>query len=349
MKGVIKMIKKSIKIIVLVLMCSLNLSFTAFADSNQDENLENQIYNHMQNRDTKFYFIYDKSSAIGLLQSAAKKDDYLERTISLYKTARLGNLYEANIEYRTNKEQEEFIDSELSKIVYNLIDSRMKQDEKVQAINEYLVKILKYDDTYKSDNVYSALTTGKTICQGYAMAAYKMFKLIGIECRIINGEKGSISHAWNLVKLENNWYHLDITNNDNIVRDRYLLKSDEFMKENDYKWNTEEYPKCAKNFYNVETERLDYENDDDKNFSQYYNGGIWYINDNKWYFLRLSGYIATGWIKYNDNWYYMNKNGEMQTGWIQDHGKWYYLWSDGTLAVNTEVNGYKVDENGVCV
>ena len=45
----------------------------------------------------------------------------------------------------------------------------------------------------------------------------------------------------------------------------------------------------------------------------------------------------------------MNKNGEMQTGWIQDHGKWYYLWSDGTLAVNTEVNGYKVDENGVCV
>lgn len=335
--------------VLMILLILFNINTVSFAATSDYDSLENQIYNHMQNRDTKFDFIYDKSSAMSLLQSAAKKDDYLERTISLYKTARIGNLYEADIEYRTTKEQENYIDSELAKITNNLIDSRMSQIEKVQAVNEYLVKVFAYDDTYKSDNVYTALTTGKTICQGYAMAAYKMFKILGIECRIINGEKSGVSHAWNLVKLESNWYHLDITNNDNIVRDRYLLKSDEFMKENEYKWNAADYPSCLKNFYTTKTEHLDYKNDDEENYSKYYSGGTWYENNDKWYYIRLSGYMATGWFKYNDKWYYMNKDGEMQIGWIKDDGKWYYLWSDGTLAVNTVINGYKVDENGVCV
>lgn len=344
-----KNIKHIIIISVLVSICSLNVSTVAFAGSMQDDSLENQIYNHMQNRDTKFNFIYDKNSAMSLLKAAAKKDDYLERSISLFKTTRIGSFYEADIEYRTTKEQEDFIDYELSKIVNNLIDPRMSQSEKVQVVNEYLVKVFEYDDTYKSDNVYTALTTGKTICQGYAMAAYKMFKIMGIECRIINGEKSGVSHAWNLVKLENNWYHLDITNNDNIVRDRYLLKSDEFMKENEYTWNSEDYPVCTNNFYTVKTEHLDYKNDDDNNYSKYYNGGAWYKNNNKWYYLRLSGYMATGWFKYNDKWYYMNNHGEMQTGWVKVDGKWYYLYSDGTLACDTIIDGYKVDKNGVCM
>ncbi|ETJ34932.1 hypothetical protein Q604_UNBC10655G0001, partial [human gut metagenome] len=35
-----------------------------------------------------------------------------------------------------------------------------------------------YDDTLKSDNVYTALTTKSTICQGYAMTVYKMLNII---------------------------------------------------------------------------------------------------------------------------------------------------------------------------
>lgn len=339
--------KNICKSIVIIMSLMINISSVAFAA--EDNNLENQIYNHMQNRETKFNFIYNKNSALDLLQAAAKKDDYLERSISLYKTIRIGSLYEADIEYRTTKEQEAFIDSELSKIVNNLIDSKMSDVEKVQAVNEYLVKIYKYDYTYKSDNAYSALTTGRTICQGYAMTAYKMFKILGIECRIINGEKTGISHAWNLVKLDNNWYHLDSTNNDNIVRDRYLLKSDEFMKENNYTWNIYDYPASVRNYYDTKTEFLDYSNDDDKYYKYYYSGGSWYIDNGKWHYLRLSGNMASGWIAYNNQWYYLNKAGESQTGWTKIDGKWYYFWSDGTLATNTVINGYTVDKNGVCI
>ena len=67
----------------------INTSLVAFAA--EDNNLENQIFNHMQNRETKFNFIYNQNSALDLLQAAAKKVDYLERSISLYKTIRVGS------------------------------------------------------------------------------------------------------------------------------------------------------------------------------------------------------------------------------------------------------------------
>ena len=320
-------------------------STSAFASSNSE--LENNIYNHMVNRDEEFYFTYYSDSALNLLQDAAKKDDYLERSISVYKTLKCGHLYKAEMQYRTTKEQEEYIDSELERISNNLIDKRMSAEEKVKAVNNYIVKIYKYDDTLKSDNVYTALTTKTTICQGYAMTAYKMFKLLGIDCRIISGEHDGISHAWNLVKINGKWYHLDITNNDNIVRDRYLLKGDSFMRTNKYVWDSTNYPECPANYYKGQTEYIDYNNDKETDIEEYYEGGYWYKDNNsKWHYKRDSGYEAVGWFKNNNNWYYFDKDGVMQTGWLNTDGNWYYLYSDGTLAVNTTLYGYKLNENG---
>ena len=112
------------------------------------------------------------------------------------------------------------------------------------------------------------------------------------------------------------------------------------------------------------------------------NNGAWYylnnsgslakgwIQDNEhWYYLSDDGALVTGWFKYNDAWYYLKDNGAMATGWIQDSGKWYYLkvdgsmvtgwyqigetwyysYSSGELAVNTTIDGYRVNENGECV
>ena len=69
--------KNICKSIVVIMSLMINTSSVAFAA--EDNNLENQIYNHMQNRETKFNFIYNQNSALDLLQAAAKKDDYLER------------------------------------------------------------------------------------------------------------------------------------------------------------------------------------------------------------------------------------------------------------------------------
>ena len=122
------------------------------------------------------------------------------------------------------------------------------------------------------------------------------------------------------------------------------------------------------------------ENSSDSGWNQY--DGAWYylnnssslatgwIQDNdNWYYLNDDGTMATGWLKDKDVWYYLKENGAMATGWIQDDGAWYYLndngsmvtgwyqvgdkWyysdSSGALAVNTIIDGYRVNEKGECI
>ncbi len=77
----------------------------------------------------------------------------------------------------------------------------------------------------------------------------------------------------------------------------------------------------------------------------------WVQNDaGQWQYIGENGKAVTGWLvtesgKYN---YYLGKDGIMVAGeWLQIDSKWYYFYADGSLAKNTKVDGYEVDENGV--
>ena len=72
----------------------------------------------------------------------------------------------------------------------------------------------------------------------------------------------------------------------------------------------------------------------------------WLKDGSTWYYLKLSGEMQTGWLKENGVWYYLDSSGAMKTGWYQVSGKWYYSYSSGALAVNTTVDGYRVNSNG---
>lgn len=79
----------------------------------------------------------------------------------------------------------------------------------------------------------------------------------------------------------------------------------------------------------------------------------WLYQINSWYYLNelegsLEGAMLKGWIYRNGLYYYTNEYGVMQTGWQEIDGYWYYLDpSDGHKAVNTLVNGFYVDEDGI--
>ena len=59
----------------------------------------------------------------------------------------------------------------------------------------------------------------------------------------------------------------------------------------------------------------------------------WQYLGNKWYYLRSSGAMATGWYQDGSTWYYLDaENGDMKTGWASISGYWYYLRSSGAMA-----------------
>ncbi len=61
-----------------------------------------------------------------------------------------------------------------------------------------------------------ALINGKALCEGYAKAFAYICQSIGIEAICVSGEVDDAPHMWNLVKLDGNWYHMDVTFDDPI-------------------------------------------------------------------------------------------------------------------------------------
>lgn len=80
-------------------------------------------------------------------------------------------------------------------------------------------------------------------------------------------------------------------------------------------------------------------------------GGVmksgWVKVKDKWYYLNEEGEMVSGWVKVKDKWYYLSENGSMATGWMNYNNQWYYLNIEGDMAVNTYIEGYWIDGDGV--
>ncbi len=110
--------------------------------------------------------------------------------------------------------------AEEERVVQNFIKKNIKADmndfEKEMAVARYIQKKCKYDyATYRGDAKknklsycsYNVLINGKAVCQGYAEAFQELCESAGLSTRIVSNS----NHAWNLVKLDGQWYHVDIT------------------------------------------------------------------------------------------------------------------------------------------
>jgi hypothetical protein len=80
-----------------------------------------------------------------------------------------------------------------------------------------------YDDTatdemssdgWQSYTVYGALVNGTAVCEGYARGMQLLLSNLDMTCRLICGKVNDINHMWNLVQVNDQWYHLDPTSND---------------------------------------------------------------------------------------------------------------------------------------
>lgn len=247
-------------LLIAVTVC-FTLTMPAFATEvfSNFTDLENDLYSHFEHRDTSFSFLYTgtkeefKENINKVIRQAYSRNDYLERSwLEVKPLARVtsdGISTDMSVTYISTKEEEDYVDKELVDATKSVVTDDMKTIERVRAINDYIVNRYEYDYSLQSVSPYSALTTSKTVCQGYAMTAYKMLNYAGIENRIVVGTARGISHAWNLVKIDNSWYQLDVTNNDSVKADKYFLVSDKVLENNNYVWDRVKYPAALSGYY----------------------------------------------------------------------------------------------------
>ncbi len=99
---------------------------------------------------------------------------------------------------------------------YNIYD-------KIKYVHDTLIKSIEYDSDFKnSHNIYGAFVDQKVVCEGYAKAFKYLMDELDIECILVSGTATNSSgkeesHMWNYVKLNNQWYGVDVTWDDPII------------------------------------------------------------------------------------------------------------------------------------
>ena len=160
-------------------------------------------------------------------------------------------------------------DMEKASEIYNVIDSfiaknikpGMSDFDKEIAVHDYIVKKCSYGypaDTEDAYTAYGALVSGKCVCDGYAEAFFLMMSCLKIDCDIVVGDTKDGLHAWNQVKIEDNWYNVDLTWDDSLpdmgsyVKHTYVNLPDRIF-EATHTWEKQFYRECIYDdcsFYN---------------------------------------------------------------------------------------------------
>lgn len=131
---------------------------------------------------------------------------------------------EISITHSYTDKQIQELEAITKEVINNNITSTMSKEEKIKAIHDYIINNTKYDRNrsdnkvkqYHSDTAYGALIEHYAICGGYADS----MKLFLDKLNIPNYKISSENHIWNLVNIDNSWYHLDLTWDDPIKCDQ---------------------------------------------------------------------------------------------------------------------------------
>lgn len=126
--------------------------------------------------------------------------------------------------------------------VSKLTSGTMSDEQKALIVHDYLIYECAYDydnylegtipdDSYRSGGL---LMNGTGVCQAYAYTFKYILNLAGVECHVTSSSE--IKHAWNIVKIDGEYYHVDCTWDDPVydkigcVEHGFFLVSDEAIQ-----------------------------------------------------------------------------------------------------------------------
>lgn len=141
--------------------------------------------------------------------------------------------YEIQINYKCSASEMAGFFAEMEQLAGEL--KKPTEYESVKTVHDYICESVTYDYAYKNYLDLEGFRDGTMVCNGYSMAMFNLLTNMGIDCRIVTGmansKDGTENHAWNVVKVDGEWYNIDATwddsdNNRSPVRYTYFLKSD---------------------------------------------------------------------------------------------------------------------------
>ncbi len=101
--------------------------------------------------------------------------------------------------------------------------------DKLLYLHDYFVTNYSYDHTLTVRDAYTFFTGKTGVCQAYMLGLIATARELGIESIPVTSDV--MKHAWNLVKIDGAWYHVDLTWDDarshpTLISYTYFLQSD---------------------------------------------------------------------------------------------------------------------------
>ena len=136
--------------------------------------------------------------------------------------------------------------------LYEILQKNIQYDkEELQANTRGICK------NPASHNAYGAIINKSAVCDGFSSAFALLAQKLGFECMLVVGCSKYTStelaeHAWNIVKAQNRYYHMDITwdarkyNEFSEFSYAYFAMTDEDIT-SDHHWNKTAVPVCSFN------------------------------------------------------------------------------------------------------
>lgn len=151
----------------------------------------------------------------------------------LYSGVTYVNYFKPTYKYSDSEiaEMQKFYSDSINKIV-SLVNDDWSETEKALFLHDYLAAHYEYDTGYNIYDAYNFFLNKKGVCQAYSIVYGALLKEVGIESTVVTSDE--MSHAWNKVKIDGEWYNADVTWDDP-VSDRYgKAVHEHFLLSDDY-------------------------------------------------------------------------------------------------------------------
>lgn len=228
------------------------------------------IYTILNNGWEEFNFFcdYKYDNCIEDFYNIIKSNDYVKvinnyvNPLNSYTTINFAPDSLGRISITLEKTYTESQINKINEVINNFINTNItptqSDRQKIKLFHDFIINNTIYDTDFKLDmdknaypyhpyNAYGPLIEGKGICSGYTDAMAIFLDKIGVK----NYKVSNKEHIWNVVYLDANWYHLDLTWDDPVVStgeqvllyDFYLITTEELknMQTTQHEYNSELY------------------------------------------------------------------------------------------------------------
>ena len=152
----------------------------------------------------------------GVSEDVDREDDVtIAGKYTIKSTLNISDAYKSGDTSKLDDNDKETLDMAKA-IIDEVIKKGMSDFEKEKAIYDWLTAQLKNNTGIltviptrigDSDNPHDVLKYRTAVCVGYATTFRMFMQMFDIECKVIHSS--DLTHSWDLVKLDDGWYHTD--------------------------------------------------------------------------------------------------------------------------------------------